>query len=292
MFNPTEEDRALIEKYRREQLPKYAKPSVTADIVAVRPAFNDIGDGNWRRDPVFGLELLLIQRGLWPYKDCWALPGGFCHEDESVTECAHRELKEETGLESDYLIPVGVFSEKDRDPRSWVISNAFVSVCKRGEGNDVRGGDDAKCARWFKVVNPVMSEGFFDLPFSDGGTVNFRIAGTYEPTEFDGGRVLSVDDTPLAFDHACIIAQAFLRMISFDPLRLALFFLPEEFSLSEYVGVYQYLTRKQIPKGNLPNFRRQLTATINPLLVECGNGLPEGNGRGHRVARKYRRAQG
>lgn len=286
----TEEDKTLIEEYRRNELSKYPKPSVTADIVAVRPAFNEVGDGNWRRNPVFGMELLLIQRRQWPFRDCWALPGGFCREDESVEACANREFKEETGLNTGYLIPVGVFSEPGRDPRSWVISNAFVSVMGRGEGDNVQGGDDAKCACWFKIDNPVMCAGYFRIPMTNGSDTRFDIIGTYQSTEFDGGIVTSVEDSPLAFDHSRIIAQAFLRMLSYDPRRLTLFFLPEKFSLSEYIGIYQYLTKYSIDQKNMANFRRQLTSTGNSLLEPCdGADDWEPQGRGHKLAKLYRR---
>ncbi len=38
------------------------------------------------------LNVLLIKRGIEPFKDQWALPGGFIHIDETVEVCALREL--------------------------------------------------------------------------------------------------------------------------------------------------------------------------------------------------------
>ena len=44
------------------------------------------------------LRVLLVQRGIEPFKGRWAFPGGFMKMDESAEEGALRELQEETGL--------------------------------------------------------------------------------------------------------------------------------------------------------------------------------------------------
>ena len=95
---------------------------------------------------------------------------------------------------------------------------------------------------------------------------NETLSGKYRPEEFGGGTVTFVQENPLAFDHGAIIATAFLRILSLDLKRLVFFFLPEKFTLSSYIGVYQYLTGNSIAPGNIPNFRRQLTSTKSPIL--------------------------
>ena len=306
----TQEDVAKIEAYRKT-LGKYPKPSVTADIVAVRPAYSELGEGQWRENPEFALEVLFIKRGQWPFEGSWALPGGFIRPTETVDEGARRELREETALVSDRLIPVGVFSKPDRDMRAWIISNAFVSFHRRGEGVHVKGGDDASEAKWLTVKSPTIENGRFYLPFYDAGApgvcalprngrartpaapqLAFCISGTYREEEFGGGTVLSVGDSPLAFDHAEIIAQAFLRMLSFDIKKLVFFFLPEKFTLSNYIDIYQYLTRYSIEPSNIPNFRRQLTVTKDPLLEVCEGEMETLDGRAHAPAKLYRRRSG
>ena len=288
MKAPTKSDKALIDAYRKT-LGKYPKPSVTADIIAVRPAYSELKSDQWRENPEFALEMLFIKRGQWPFEGSWALPGGFIRPTETVEEGARRELREETALVSDRLIPVGVFSKPDRDMRAWIISNAFVSFHKRGEGVHVKGGDDASEAEWLVVRFPAVGEGRFNLPFYDGDKLEFCISGTYREEEFGGGTVLSVGDSPLAFDHAEIIAQAFLRMLSFDIKKLVFFFLPEKFTLSNYIDIYQYLTRYSIEPSNIPNFRRQLTATKDPLLEVCEGEMETLDGRAHAPAKLYRR---
>ncbi len=288
MIAQTPDDVAKIAEYRKT-LDKYPKPSITADIVAFRPAYSELQSGQWRENPVFSLEILLIKRDRWPYEGAWALPGGFIRQGETVAEGARRELREETSLIANRLIPVGVFSKPDRDMRTWVISNAFVSVHKRGEGCRVKGGDDAREAKWLVVKLPTIGGGGFTLPFYDGEKLAFCLSGAYREEEFDGGTVTYVEPNPLAFDHAEIIARAFLKMLSFDKRKLVFFFLPEKFTLSNYIDVYQYLTRYSIEPNNIPNFRRQLTMTKDALLEVCEGEMEDLCGRGHAPAKLYRR---
>ena len=210
----TEEDIANIEAYRKK-LDKYPKPSVTADIVAMRPAGSDLGENQ-----ECALEVLFIKRGQWPFEGCWALPGGFINPNETVEESARRELLEETALEADRLIPIGVFSKPGRDMRAWIISNAFISIHNREQGGNVKEGDDAAMAKWLLLKSPTIECGRFNLPFYEDGKLAFCLTGTYSEENIGGGTVLSVESNPLAFDHAEIIAQAFLRILSFDTKRL------------------------------------------------------------------------
>ena len=114
---------------------KYPHPAVTTDCVVF--GF----DGH-------NLNILLIKRGIEPYKGKWAFPGGFMNIDETAEEGAARELKEESSLELRHLKQFGAFSAVDRDPRERVVTIAFYALAKK---SDVRGGDDASEARWFPV---------------------------------------------------------------------------------------------------------------------------------------------
>lgn len=122
---------------------KYPHPAVTTDCVIF--GFN--GEQ---------LQVLLIERGIEPYKGKWAFPGGFLKMDETAEEGALRELKEETGLETAYVQQFHTFSEPSRDPRERVITIAYYALVKIQE---VKGGDDAASARWFPL-NDIPSLAF------------------------------------------------------------------------------------------------------------------------------------
>ena len=114
---------------------KYPHPSVTTDCV------------------IFGfdgtkLNVLLVERGIEPFKGRWAFPGGFLRMEESAEQGALRELREETGLKGAYIKQFHTFSDPKRDPRERVITIAYYALVKMQE---VKGGDDAARAEWFPL---------------------------------------------------------------------------------------------------------------------------------------------
>ena len=117
---------------------KYPRPSVTTDCVI------------FGYDTKEGLSVLLIKRGIEPFKDHWAFPGGFIKMDEDAETGARRELREETSLETAHIEQFGCFSEVNRDPRERVITIAYYALVKK---SDVVGGDDASEAHWFPIDN-------------------------------------------------------------------------------------------------------------------------------------------
>src|SRR5712672_149511 len=96
------------------------------------------------------LKVLLIERGLEPFKGKWALPGGFVRVDETLDEAARRELEEEAGLKNVFLEQLFTFGEVERDPRERVVSVAYYALVKLSE-HEAKAATDAANARWFAV---------------------------------------------------------------------------------------------------------------------------------------------
>ena len=115
-----------------------SKIFVTVDVLIVRP---------------FEMEqqILLIKRKNHPFRDCWALPGGFVDENEDLEQAAIRELVEETQVKVSHLEQIGAFGKPYRDPRGHMVSIAYLG--KVATNTIAIAADDAKEIGWFSVTN-------------------------------------------------------------------------------------------------------------------------------------------
>jgi 8-oxo-dGTP diphosphatase len=157
------------------------------------------------------IQLLLIERLIEPFKGKWALPGGFMKMDETIEECARRELKEETNLTATSVEQFHTFTRVDRDERDRVITVAHLALVRLSE---VKGGDDAKRAQWFRLN---------EIP-------------------------------QLAFDHDEIINMAIEELrkrICFHPIGFDL--LPEVFTMSELQRLYEAILDVKFDRRNFYN---------------------------------------
>jgi 8-oxo-dGTP diphosphatase len=93
--------------------------------------------------------VLLVKRKKDPFKDKWALPGGFLEDEEPLEDGAKRELEEETGLKINSLKQLHTFGTPGRDPRGRTISITFWGEVTSEE--KVEGNDDAAEADWFSI---------------------------------------------------------------------------------------------------------------------------------------------
>jgi len=94
-------------------------------------------------------EILLIQRLNDPFKDYWALPGGFVDENEELETAAKRELFEETDIQLFQVKQIKAYGNPNRDPRHHTISVAFIGEIDSLA--EAKAKDDAKAVKWFAV---------------------------------------------------------------------------------------------------------------------------------------------
>lgn len=210
----------------------YPRPAVATDCVVF---YYDL------REEI--LKVLLIERKNDPFKDKYALPGGFLkisaktneqglvveETNESLMECALRELKEETGLRVKHIENLGTWSNPGRDPRCITISDAYLALTTTKE---IKAGDDAKTAKWVPL-NQVLNTAS-NMP--------------------EGMRFL-------AFDHDQIVAKAYQHLqqqVCFQPIAFDL--LPHRFSMTCLQRLYEAILDREFDRRNFS--RKMLDANV------------------------------
>ena len=182
------------------------------------------------------LEVLLVRRGIAPFKGRWAIPGGFVLPDESLDDAARRELREETGFTDVWLEQLYTFGDPQRDPRGRVITVSYFALISPDRAPPLAGSDAAE-ARWWNV---------------------------------------SEIDRPLAFDHDRILDTAIERLrgkLSYTTIGFEL--LPQKFTLSQLQRVYESILGESLDKRNFRK-RAELLGVLKPLAesTSAGAGRP------------------
>ncbi len=119
------------------KLTDYPSPSVAVDIIVFTINENQ-------------LKVLIVKRNESPFKNKWAIPGGFVRIKESIEEAAARELKEETGVTEEYLEQLYTFGNPDRDPRGRVISVSYMGLIN-SENTKLKADTDVSEAKFFPI---------------------------------------------------------------------------------------------------------------------------------------------
>jgi 8-oxo-dGTP diphosphatase len=117
---------------------EYPRPALTVDCVI------------FGLDESSKLKVLLIQRAGDPFKDAWALPGGFVDMDEDLEAAALRELEEETGVKDVFIEQLYTFGTPGRDPRGRVVSVAYFALVNLA-AHPVQAASDARNVKWFEL---------------------------------------------------------------------------------------------------------------------------------------------
>jgi bifunctional NMN adenylyltransferase/nudix hydrolase len=100
--------------------------------------------------------ILLIKRGKFPFKGCWALPGGYLAKGQFIVDNMIKELREETCVKVPSKVLKGsvkdvqIFDHPDRDPRGRTITHGFFIDLGYPDEKlpKVKNGDDAAHAEW------------------------------------------------------------------------------------------------------------------------------------------------
>lgn len=219
------DEKAFLASYRPKD---YPRPSVAVDLVIFT-----IIDAQ--------LRVLLVRRKEHPFRNSWALPGGFLRvgeagadQGEDLEAAARRELQEETSLDASrvYLEQLGAFGASGRDPRMRVISVAYLALVRPDLAPIVKAGGDAADVQWLEVAK--------------------------------------LQSLELAFDHSEIAAKALARVrAGVESTTIAFDLVPMTFTIPELRQVHSVVLDKVIDPGN---FRRKFTGLIEAGIIEQAPG--------------------
>lgn len=193
---------------------RYESPSNTTDaLIFAHPGTPD--------PSLEGLRLLMVKRSNHPCIGAWALPGGFVDMREDLGDTARRELEEETGVKGLVMEQIATYGNYDRDPRSRVITTAYMALVDERDIR-VKAGDDAADAAWFQVRLELLNtrqdggrtENRYALYLENQGKGLSTRAVVEERSRTDGlirEQSFTVKDQGMtAADHGAIITQALL----------------------------------------------------------------------------------
>lgn len=164
------------------------------------------------------LKVLLVQRGDFPHKGLWSLPGGFVdlQEDTNIDITARRKLLTKTGVDAPLLEQVVSVGNKHRDPRGWSVTTLYMALIPYAPSAGFV--DSVADAQWW--------------PLSEALTLE------------------------LAFDHQQLIRQARQRLQHKTAYTvLPLHVLKTPFSLTQLQQAFELLMDKKLEKKS---FRRRI----------------------------------
>ncbi|MDD6769366.1 NUDIX hydrolase [Inconstantimicrobium porci] len=247
----------------------YERPSLTVDMILF--TLDDEEEKDLKKVPEKVLKVLLIKRKNHPFKNCWAIPGGFVDINENIEDAVYRELKEETNIDNVYLEQLYTWGDVNRDPRMRVVSTSYMALVNK-ENINVKAGDDAADAAWFtikkkiiktedtKIISQIILENATeDIKIVYEITENIEIKGYNKNSKFE--IKLIEGDRGLAFDHVKILNYSLERMrnkVQYTTIAFSL--LPKEFTLMELQQVYELLLGRTLVKQN---FRRWISPMVS-----------------------------
>lgn len=233
---------------------QFERPSVTVDILVMTVLERK-------------LHLLLVRRSELPFLGKWALPGGFLKMDESAEEAAARIVLAKAGVSGAHLEQLYTFSSVERDPRTRVLSIAYLATVPYGKLK-FAAGDSVDNASLY-AVDGISGEGI------DTGSEDAFASDDSELvlTTPDGNVITGRD---LAFDHEMIIRTAVLRMrgkIGYTDLAFGFLEDPSAFTLTELRHIYEAVLGRPLDVGN---FRRTIKRDYESAGKITERGLEKG----------------
>lgn len=215
-------------------------------------------------------SILLVKRNKEPFKFTWCLPGGFVKENESIDEAADRVLEKETNLSNIYKEQLYTFGELNRDPRTRVISTAYMALIDKEKIKNKLSED----ASWFNI-HLKEEEGKVTVVLeNEEETLEFIIEKELISETTKKYKYKTIKNENIAFDHDKIILTGIERMKSkIKDTDIVFNMMPEYFTLGELQQIYEVILDKKLLD---PAFRRIIADKVEKTdkMIKTGGHRP------------------
>ena len=215
-------------------------------------------------------SILLVKRNKEPFKSTWCLPGGFVKENESIDEAADRVLEKETNLSDIYKEQLYTFGELNRDPRTRVISTAYMALIDKEKIKNKLSKD----ASWFNIHLKEEENKVNILLENEEDTIEFIIEKELISETTKKYKYKTIKNENIAFDHDKIILTGIERMKSkIKDTDIVFNMMPEYFTLGELQQIYEVILDKKLLD---PAFRRIIADKVEKTdkMIKTGGHRP------------------
>lgn len=262
-MNLSKEDAEFLELYSDSE---YDKPSVTVDNVILR--FTDKLSNNYRKLPKKQLQIALLKRNYSPFKDCYALPGTFIDLNNTLSTTVKKCLKSKVNLQDFYYEQLYTFGDNQRDPRTRVLSVAYMILTNSQE--------NLSNAEWFDIsveTNPIVltetKEGYLQtqkikINLSNNYTsLENEILVKFEKRNHEEIKEIEIINSQLAFDHIKILFFALERLKNkLEYTDIIFNLMPNNFTLTELKLCFEEILQEKLLDAN---FRRKIANKVKPV---------------------------
>lgn len=274
----TKEDEKFLELYSDSE---YDKPSVTVDAVIFR--LKDKENNNYRKLAEKKLQVFLSKRNYSPYKDKYGVIGTFVDLKNELNKTLKLCVENKVKLSNFYYEQLFTFGEKNRDPRTRVLSVSYMILTN--ENSHIENGE------WFDIdINTKTSKQIKDNGYNvvqeieitltnQNETLRNTIEVKIDKTNLEQNKEIVIQENSLAFDHALLIYYAIERLKNkLEYTDIIFNLLPQKFTLTELKNSYEVILNEKLLDAN---FRRK----TSKMVIETNDFI---TGKGHRSSRLFK----
>ncbi|WP_223552262.1 NUDIX domain-containing protein [Aestuariivivens sp. NBU2969] len=177
------------------------------------------------------LKVLLVNRTVGPFKNCWLIPGGIMEADETIEQCANKVLKCLIGLEHVHMSQVKAYTNLNRHPLKRVVTISFYALIQP-ENHPMEQKMNVTEIKWFGLDNLPDNIGF--------------------------------DHLEIIKDSHTLLKQNLKNNLIFGEL------LPEKFTLNELQTLYESILEEELDRRNFRKKILQMDILENTGAIKKG----------------------